>query len=131
MHSRESRGSLPACAIFGPLAPTAVTAFLRSLRLALLVGSVLLTPQLWMVHALSHTLPAQANGQPGKERQSQSDKVCEACLAFAQLDAAMPARFDWRAAAQEAPAATPMPASARTGVTVTAFQARGPPAPHC
>lgn len=105
-----------------------MTAFLRSLRLALLVGSVLLTPQLWMAHALSHGLPAQTGGQPGKERQSQSDKVCEACLAFAQLDTAMPAHFDWRADVQAVPAAVPMPAPTRAGVTTPAFLARGPPA---
>jgi len=107
-------------------------ALLRLLRLALLVGSVLLTPQLWLAHALSHGLPAPASPtQPteraAKERQSQSDKVCDACLAFAQLDAAMPAHFDWTAAAVAAPLAAPLPAGAWDGATPITSRARGPP----
>jgi len=107
-------------------------AALRFLRLVLLVGSVLLTPQLWLAHALSHGLPAPAGtSQPTeraiKERQSQSDKVCDACLAFAQLNAAMPAHFDWTAAPGAAPRAAPLPADARHGAAPIATRARGPP----
>ncbi|KQU81564.1 MULTISPECIES: hypothetical protein [unclassified Rhizobacter] len=110
-------------------------AALRFLRLALLVGSVLLTPQLWLAHALSHGLaapasPAQPADPAGKERQSQSDKVCDACLAFAQLDAAVPAHFDWTACADAAPLAAPLPAGAWDGATPIATRARGPPTPR-
>jgi hypothetical protein len=110
-------------------------AALRFLRLALLVASVLLTPQLWLAHALSHGLPAPATPahpaeQAGKERQSQSDKVCDACLAFAQLDAAMPAQFDWTASCDVTPLAAPLPAGAWDGATPIATRARGPPTPR-
>jgi len=110
-------------------------AALRFLRLALLVGSVLLTPQLWLAHALSHGLPAptnpaQSTEQAGKERQSQSDKVCDACLAFAQLDATMPAHFDWTATPGAVPRAAPLPANEWLGATPIATCARGPPTPR-
>ncbi|SHM70367.1 hypothetical protein [Rhizobacter sp. OV335] len=105
-------------------------ALLRLLRLALLVGSVLLTPQLRLAHALSHGLPTPAHGQAGKERQTQADQVCDACLAFAQLDAAMPAHFDWTTPAGAAPLAAPLPAGAWDGAMPIASRARGPPTLH-
>lgn len=105
-------------------------ALLRFLRLALLVGSVLLTPQLWLAHALSHGLPAPGHAQAGKERQTQSDKVCDACLAFAQLDAALPVHFDWTAPTGTPPPATPLPTDARDGATPFTRRARGPPTLH-
>jgi hypothetical protein len=105
-------------------------ALLRFLRLALLAGSVLLTPQLWLAHALSHGLSAPGHSQAGKERQTQTDKVCDACLAFAQLDAAMPAHFDWTAPTGTPAPATPLPPDARASATPVSTRARGPPTLH-
>ncbi|HJW11314.1 MAG TPA: hypothetical protein VJ598_05995 [Albitalea sp.] len=102
---------------------------LRSLRLFLLVWSVLLTPQMALVHALSHTLANGAAQQAaGDDRQHASDKVCTSCLAFAQLDAALPTQFDFALPAHTVSA---LPASAEHAADIRAllaFRARAPPA---
>ncbi len=105
---------------------------LRSWRLLILVWSVLLTPQVALVHALSHTLANSAArelpGRAGSERQHANDKVCDSCLALAQLGAALPAQFDWVLPADAAPDSaasdTPTAELRRT----LAFRARAPPA---
>jgi len=97
---------------------------LRSLRLFLLVWSVLLTPQIALVHALSHTLAGNVAGTAADERQQASDK----CLALAQLGAALPAQFDF-ALPGDAVAALPSTAVQAADVQpLLAFRARAPPA---
>jgi hypothetical protein len=101
---------------------------LRSLRLFLLVWSVLLTPQIALVHALSHTLANNAAHEAaGSDRQHASDKVCTSCLAFAQLGAALPTQFDFALPAHTVSA---VPTSTERAVDVRAllaFRARAPP----
>jgi len=105
---------------------------LRSLRLFLLVWSVLLTPQIALVHALSHTLASnttsEADGAAANERQYPTDKVCDSCLALAQLGAALPTQFDF---ALSCDAASALPSTAVDAADVQpqlAFHARAPPA---
>ena len=98
--------------------------FARLLRLVLLVGSVLLAPQLQLVHALSHGVAAQ---QDGKDRQGQADKACDTCLSLVQLDAALPARFDWAAEQQAAPASPTLADAPCLAAGDSVFLARGPP----
>lgn len=101
---------------------------LRSLRLFLLVWSVLLTPQIALVHALSHTLADNTASAGANERQQTSDKVCDSCLALAQLGAALPAQFDF-ALPGDAVAALPSTAVHTAEVQpLYAFHARAPPA---
>jgi len=98
--------------------------FLRSWRLFVLVWSVLLAPQVTLVHALSH---ANTHEAAGKERHA-SDKVCDSCLALAQLGAALPSHFEWTARVHALPDA-PLPAirqAARRHTEVV--RSRGPPA---
>jgi hypothetical protein len=101
---------------------------LRSLRLFLLVWSVLLTPQIALVHALSHTLADNAASAGANERQHASDKVCDSCLALAQLGAALPAQFDFALPGDAV--STPPSASVHAADVqpLLAFRARAPPA---
>ena len=73
---------------------------LRSWRVLVLAWAVLLAPQVSMLHALSHSLPggAQHSGDSDKRKQAPA-KVCDSCLALAQLGAALPSSFHWLALA--------------------------------
>lgn len=103
----------------------------RSTRLFLLVWSLLLAPQAALVHALSHSLPNAAPASQQDERDDRhhhTDKVCDACLAFAQIGTALPAHFSWSADHGDA---TAPPSGATFAVAlrpVLAFHARAPPA---
>jgi hypothetical protein len=102
---------------------------LRSWRVLVLAWAVLLAPQASMVHALSHSLPgsAQHSGE-GDKRKHTAAKVCESCLAFAQLAAALPSSFEWLALEASPPsgvAAASIDAAARGA---SAYDARAPPA---
>jgi len=102
--------------------------FLRSWRLLVLVASVLLAPQAAFVHALSHMLPQPAAADIANDRQHANDKVCDSCLALAQLGPALPAQFHWAAFSDATPALTtsePQPIAPRHAF---AFRARAPPA---
>jgi hypothetical protein len=99
-------------------------ALLRSWRLLILVWSVLLAPQVTLVHALSHLASHEA---PGKERHTGGDKVCDNCLALAQLGAALPSRFEWTALPHALPERAAPIAIAPSLQPVRAFCARGPP----
>jgi len=81
-----------------------------------------------MLHALSHSLPGGAphSGESDK-RKTAPAKVCDSCLALAQLGAALPSTFQWIAVDALPPAhdvASPVDAIARPG---SAYDARAPP----
>jgi hypothetical protein len=99
---------------------------LRTWRVLLLAWAVLLAPQLSLVHALSH-IASQSATRSADERQQAPDKVCDTCLATAQLASALTSHFEWHGPADK-PAA-PLVAALR-GVTlppITHFLARAPP----
>src|SRR6476659_2970263 len=90
---------------------------LRSWRVLVLAWAVLLAPQVSLVHALSHSLPGGAphSGESDKRKQAPA-KVCDSCLALAQLGAALPSSFLWLALDAPAPGrevATPVDTIAR------------------
>ena len=101
----------------------------RSWRILVLAWAVLLAPQLSMVHVLSHSLPGGApHSGESEQRKSAPAKVCDSCLALAQLGAALPSSFQWLALDAPAPlheAASPVEAVARPA---TVYDARAPPA---
>jgi hypothetical protein len=78
---------------------------LRSWRVLILAWAVLLAPQVSLVHALSHSLPGGAphSGESDKRKQAPA-KVCDSCLALAQLGAALPSSFHWLALGVAPPA---------------------------
>ena len=101
---------------------------LRSWRVLILAWAVLLAPQVSMLHALSHSLPGGAphSGEGDKRKQTPA-KVCESCLALAQLGAALPSSFEWLAL-EPAPPSHDGPAPIAAAVAVErAYQARAPP----
>ena len=99
-------------------------AILRSWRLLILVWAVVMAPQVALVHALSHVASHEA---AAKERHAGADKVCDSCLALAQLGAALPSRFEWVPHAHALPERAGPAALEPVLRTATAFHARGPP----
>ena len=102
---------------------------MRSWRLLILMWAVLLAPQVALVHGLSHGLASTAHDRREADKQPHvAAKVCDTCLAFAQLGAALPSRFEWIAGPDPLPdlaGAGGIPAESRhTGL----FDARAPPA---
>ena len=82
-----------------------------------------------MVHALSHSLPGGAphSGETDKRKPAPA-KVCDSCLALAQLGAALPSSFlSFSLDASVAVANAAIPVSATTRVA-GAYDARAPPA---
>ncbi len=101
----------------------------RFWRILVLAWAILLAPQVSILHALSHSLPgsSQPSGDSDKRHHSPA-KVCESCLALAQLGAALPASFEWLALEASVPShneLTPITAVARSQ---RPYQARAPPA---
>jgi hypothetical protein len=102
---------------------------LRFLRLFILAWAVLTAPQAALLHALSHSLPGGAHHQQQSDHRHQlTAKVCHACLAFAQLGAALPSRFEWIAVAHAMPASSGARALPIAGRHPHVFDARAPPA---
>ena len=99
---------------------------LRSLRLLLLVLSVLTAPALSAVHALSHL--QRAAPHQGLPDGHAAEKVCETCLALAQLDAALPANWQASALGYVAPQGLPAADCGSAPRPLFAFVARAPPA---
>ena len=94
----------------------------------MLAWAVLLAPQVSVLHALSHSLPGGAphSGEIEK-RKPAPGKVCDSCLALAQLGAALPSSFQWLAVDVPAPmhdGVAPVDAIARVA---GAYDARAPP----
>jgi hypothetical protein len=102
---------------------------LRSWRILVLAWAVLLAPQLSMVHALSHSLPGGAahSGETDK-RKSAPAKVCDSCLALAQLGAALPSSFQWLAFETSAPVHDVVALVGAITEPGSAYDARAPPA---
>jgi hypothetical protein len=102
---------------------------LRSWRVLILAWAVLLAPQITIVHALSHGLPGGAphSGENDKRKHAPA-KVCESCLALAQLGAALPSSFHWLALDVAPPAHAGIVAIAAVPRAESAYQARAPPA---
>jgi hypothetical protein len=98
---------------------------LRSLRLLLLVLAVLMAPALSAVHALSH-LPPVAQGKALPDGHA-VEKVCDTCLALAQLDAALPGSFHAACLGLDAPQGGAAADCSATRRRLFAFVARGPP----
>ena len=95
----------------------------------LLAWALSLGPQLSLMHALSHLASPQAASAVADDQQAGPDKVCDTCLALAQLGAALPSASRWHGGEQVA--ATP-PQTQPQGIAplpVAAFLARGPPLP--
>lgn len=82
-----------------------------------------------MVHALSHSVPGGApHSGEGEKRKHAPAKVCDTCLALAQLGAALPSTFEWLALAAAPPSHDgPVPVAA-TARAESAYDARAPPA---
>jgi hypothetical protein len=101
----------------------------RSWRVIVLAWAVLLAPQVTSVHALSHSLPGGMphSGESDKRKQAPA-KVCDTCLALAQLGAALPSSFAWLALDLAPPAHTAVAAIAAPPRAEKAYDARAPPA---
>lgn len=102
---------------------------LRSWRVLVLAWAVLLAPQVSMVHALSHFLPGGAphSGEGDKRKQAPA-KVCESCLALAQMGAALPSSFQWLALDAAPPAHDGLAPIAAPARAESSYDARAPPA---
>jgi len=102
---------------------------LRSWRVLVLAWAVLLAPQVSMVHALSHSLPGGAShsGETDKRKPAPA-KVCDSCLALAQLSAALPSSFQWVDLDGSAPAHDAAPLVDAIVRLAGAYDARAPPA---
>jgi len=99
---------------------------LRSWRVLLLAWAVVLAPQLSLVHALSH-IASQSASKSADERQQAPDKVCDTCLALAQLGTALTTHFEWRAQADTLPAPVAVALRSVALQPVAHFRARAPP----
>ncbi len=100
---------------------------LRSLHVLILVWAVLLAPQAGLVHALSHSLPASSQRQDSDARHHAVVKVCDTCLAFAQLGAALPSRFECIAPHHALPMLARATAISAEPRHTGPFDARAPP----
>ena len=94
----------------------------------MLAWAVLLAPQVSVLHALSHSLPSGAphSGESDKRKHAPA-KVCDSCLALAQLGAALPSTFHWLALDVATPThegRAPIDAAARPE---RSYEARAPP----
>ena len=100
----------------------------RSWRVLILAWAVLLAPQISLVHVLSHSLPGGAphSGESDKRKQAPA-KVCDSCLALAQLGAALPSSFHWLALDAAPPAHTHVAAIAAPQRAESVYDARAPP----
>lgn len=103
---------------------------LRSWCWFILGLSLLLTPQITLVHALSHMLandvvrdaPVDTHNE-----QRANNKVCDQCLTLAQLGAALPTQFDWAASSDAVPERQAPVAQSLELQRSFAYRARAPP----
>ena len=102
---------------------------LHSWRALILAWAVVLAPQAAFVHALSHGAAAAVAQDDGTDpRGHGASQPCGTCLAFAQLGAALPARFESAASFQAPPQRAGTSAIVATPRLAAAFRARAPPA---
>lgn len=91
-----------------------------------------MTPQVALMHALSHALEQAASSDRARQVDQQGDhhldKVCGSCLAFAQLGAALPARFQSQSVVHARPRQAATLACQMALPPALAFHARAPPA---
>jgi len=82
-----------------------------------------------MVHALSHSLPGGAphSGETDKRKPAPA-KVCDTCLALAQMGAALPSTFQWPAIDASAPVHEVAALVGAVTQPTSAYDARAPPA---
>jgi len=101
----------------------------RSWRVLVLAWAVLLAPQVSVVHVLLHNLPGGAphSGESDKRKPAPA-KVCDSCLALAQLGAALPSSFDWLALDTAPPPYAHAAAIAAPPRAESVYDARAPPA---
>jgi len=104
-----------------------VKAFFNSLRVLLLVGSLLLTAQASLVHAYSHTQRGTAASTAKDPDRSVHEPLCSFCLALNQFDSALPSQHNWCLAAYAVPDGVSMLARPASAAPVAARLARGPP----
>jgi hypothetical protein len=94
-----------------------------------LAWTVLLAPQVRLVHALSHSLPGSGSERgEGDARKHAPSRVCDTCLALAQLGATMTSTFHHVLVEASAPShdgPAPIPAMA---LPTRGYDARAPPA---
>lgn len=102
-------------------------AILRSWRVLLLAWAVLLSPQVALVHALSHSLPGSAHQHDSDKRHVVAAKVCATCLGLAQLGFALPSHFEWKVRSHALPVLPPLAALPAAPCQATLFNARAPP----
>ncbi len=106
-----------------------MSTLLRSWRVLVLACAVLLAPQVSMLHALSHSLPGGApHSGEGDQRKHAPAKVCESCLALAQLGAALASSFQWIAVEASTPSHDEITSIAAAARPESAYDARAPPA---
>jgi hypothetical protein len=102
---------------------------LCSWRILLLAWAVMLAPQISTLHALSHGL--SGNGGDGSSEVDKAGhaakKVCDSCLALAQLGAALPASFEWLAPSSALPTVAAVVPVAAESRPPRVAHARGPP----
>jgi hypothetical protein len=103
---------------------------LCSWRILLLAWAVMLAPQISTLHALSHGLPGNAGDGSSEIDKSghAAKKVCDSCLALAQLGAALPSSFDWLALDTAPPPYAHAAAIAAPPRAESVYDARAPPA---
>lgn len=103
----------------------------RSWHLLVLMWAVLLNPWSGLSHGLSHLrgVAAVAAVAPGEEpgQRHTPATVCDTCLAFAQLDLALPSHFNGTPSAQPLPVRTGATAVSAVPRHRSVFDARGPP----
>ena len=102
---------------------------LCSWRILLLAWAVMLAPEISTLHALSHGLPGNGGDGPSEIDKAghATKKVCDSCLALAQLGAALPASSAWLAPTSALPTVAAVVPVAAESRPPRAAHARGPP----
>lgn len=100
---------------------------LSSLRIFLLLGSLLLTAQASLVHVYSYHFHALSSSEPGNPDQAQQESLCDFCISLLQFESGLASHHEWRCVAQAIPDYQPVSACPATPQAVAARLARGPP----
>ena len=101
---------------------------LHSWRALILAWAVVLAPQAALVHALSHDAAAAVAQRDETDPLGHgASQACGTCLAFAQLGASLPSRFESAEPVHAPPRIAGTPAIAAIPRHLAAFHARAPP----